>query len=54
MPPEIPKVRAEVKALIRCCDVLFNGTPFIPLNTDEQSVMIAYINRLKHKFDLPI
>ena len=44
------QIRSEIKAFMRCCDVLFNGTPFIPLNGEEREVVTAYLNRLKEKF----
>lgn len=49
-----PKIRSEIKDFTRCCDLLFNGTPPIPLNADEQELMIAYIGRIKDKFSLAI
>jgi hypothetical protein len=47
-----PRVRPEIRAFMRCCDVLFNGTPFIPLTADEQELMVVYLNRLKEKFSI--
>jgi hypothetical protein len=30
------------------------ANPYIPFNVDEQEIVIAYLARIKHKFNLPI